>query len=49
MFAPQIQEVILCEPDRVANIRERVIRSIPIDAARAIQWHHFSDLFQASD
>jgi len=48
-LAPQIQEVILCEPDRVSHIRERVIRSIPIVASPATQWHHFTDLLQASD
>ncbi|MCB9854641.1 MAG: hypothetical protein H6818_03060 [Phycisphaerales bacterium] len=49
MLAPEIQEVILCESDRVSHICERVIRAIPIDASPAIQWHQFSDLLQASD
>lgn len=43
-LAPAIQEVILCEPDRVSHLFETSLRPIAMIDGHESQWLHFNKL-----
>ena len=45
-LAPAIQEVILCEPERVESLSERQLRDLPTHPDSSMQWRQFESLLQ---